>query len=52
MSRPSAPYYHKEDSDTYHWESSCSRNNYPGPGWKKTDTPPPGKEQCNECKGK
>lgn len=52
MSTPKAPYYHKTGSDTYHWEKSCSKNHYPDSGWKKTDTKPTGKEQCNECKGK
>ncbi len=52
MSKPSAPYYYKEGSDTYHWETSCSKNHYPAPGWKKTFTRPAGKEQCNECKTK
>ena len=40
MSKPNAPYYYKEGKDTYHWEKSCSNNNYPG------------KEQCNQCKSK
>jgi len=53
MSKPSAPYYYKENSsDAYHWETSCSKNNYPAPGWKKSYTPPAGREQCNECKSK
>ena len=52
MSKPEAPYYHKVDSDTYHWETSCSLNHYPAPGWEKTYTKPSGKEQCNECKSK
>jgi hypothetical protein len=52
MSTPSAPYYYKEGGDTYHWETSCSKNYYPAPGWKKTWTKPSGKEQCNECKSK
>jgi hypothetical protein len=51
MSTPSAPYYYKEGSDTYHWETSCSKNHYPAPGWKKTNSQP-SKEQCNECKSK
>lgn len=51
MSAPNAPYYYKEAHDTYHWETSCSKNNYPAPGWKKTNTRP-SKEQCNECKAK
>lgn len=25
MSSPSAPYYYKTDSDTSHWETSCSK---------------------------
>ena len=52
MSKLNAPYYYKEDSDTYHWEKSCSKNHYPAPGWKKSETKPRGKEQCNECKSK
>lgn len=52
MSNPSAPYYHKKGKDTYHWERSCSKNHYPEAGWEKTNTPPAGKEQCNECKAK
>lgn len=52
MSKPEAPYYHKLDSDVYHWEMSCSLNHYPDPGWEKTDEKPPGKEQCDQCKGK
>jgi len=40
MSIPSAPYYYKEGSDTYHWETSCSKNNYPAQGWKKTNSRP------------
>ncbi|MFQ5730095.1 MAG: hypothetical protein ACE5GN_07020 [Waddliaceae bacterium] len=52
MSRPAAPYYYKEGSDTYHWESSCSKNHYPAQGWKKVYSAPSGKEQCNECKSK
>jgi len=51
MSTPSAPYYYKEGSDTYHWETSCSKNYYPALGWKKTNSKP-SKEQCNECKSK
>jgi hypothetical protein len=51
MSQPSSPYYHKEDSDTYHWETSCSLNNYPGDGWERTYSRP-SKEQCEECKSK
>ncbi len=52
MSKPSPPYYYKEDSDTYHWETSCRKNHYPAPGWKKSNTRPSGREQCNECKAK
>jgi len=52
MSEPSAPYYTKDDSDTYHWETSCSQNNYPSAGWNKVWTKPTGKEQCNQCKSK
>ncbi len=52
MSTPSAPYYYKVGIDRYHWEKSCDKNNYPDPGWKKTDSKPAGKEQCNECKAK
>ncbi len=50
MSTPSPPYYYREDKDTYHWESSCSKNDYPGSGWERVSTKPSGKEQCNECK--
>ncbi len=53
MSKPTAPYYYKKNSnDTYHWERSCSKNFYPSEGWEKSDTPPSGREQCNECKNK
>lgn len=52
MSNPSSPYYYKEGSDTYHWETKCSKNMYPAPGWVKTDSKPSNKEQCNECKAK
>lgn len=52
MSTPKAPYYHKKESDTYHWEISCSNNHYPAHGWEKTDKKPAGKEQCDQCKGK
>ena len=53
MSKPKPPYYFKEDSDAYHWERSCSKNHYPNPGWKKSNTLPSGKrDQCNECKTK
>lgn len=51
MSKPSAPYYYKVGEDTFHWERNCSKNNYPGSGWKKTNVKP-SKEQCNECKSK
>lgn len=49
---PKGPYYYKESSDTYHWETSCSKNSYPANGWKKVSVKPTGREQCNECKGK
>ncbi|HWR82761.1 MAG TPA: hypothetical protein VN285_05635 [Candidatus Deferrimicrobium sp.] len=55
MSKAKPPYYFKDDPtvDNYHWETSCSKNNYPAPGWKKSDTLPSGKnDQCNECKSK
>lgn len=53
MSKPKSPYYYKESSDTYHWETSCSNNNYgKETGWKKTTEKPSGKEQCNQCKAK
>lgn len=52
MSTPSSPYYYKTSSDTYHWEKDCSKNHYPGDGWKKVSTKPTNREQCNECKGK
>lgn len=33
MSTPSAPYYYKDEPNTaYHWETSCSNNNYPAKG--------------------
>ncbi|MGF1803726.1 hypothetical protein L4C31_00515 [Aliivibrio sifiae] len=51
MSTPTAPYYHKKSSDTYHWETSCAQNNYPNDGWEKTNTKP-NKEQCDQCKAK
>lgn len=54
MSTPSAPYYHKRTSDTYHWERSCSKvpsNVSSDPAWEVTNTRP-SKEQCNECKSK
>lgn len=35
MSKPKAPYYHKTSSDTHHWETSCSKNSYPVPGWDR-----------------
>jgi len=53
MSKPSPPYYYKENSsDAYHWHTNCSKNHYPAPGWKKSYTAPTGREQCNECKTK
>jgi hypothetical protein len=53
MSQPRAPYYYRKDKDTYHWETSCSKNNYSAsdPNWVKTSVQP-SKEQCNECKAK
>lgn len=53
MSTPKAPYYYKKGKDTYHWEISCSKNNYSSndKDWVKTNNKP-NKEQCNECKGK
>lgn len=50
MSEPKAPFYYKKDSDTYHWEKSCSKNHYQEEGWETTKDVPAGKEQCNECK--
>ena len=53
MSTPSTPYYYKEHgADTYHWELSCTLNQYPAAGWKKSEVPPAGREQCNQCKAK
>lgn len=55
MSEPRAPYYYDKESDTYHWELSCSKNHYGEKGaenWEKTVTRPTGREQCNECKAK
>lgn len=53
MSKPSAPYYYKKEGrDVYHWERSCHLNKYPAPGWTSSNTPPAGREQCNECKSK
>lgn len=54
MSTPSAPYYYKKSGDTYHWETSCSKNHYSSSNsdWVKTNTKPSGREQCNECKSK
>jgi|BioPla2DNA2_1021312.scaffolds.fasta_scaffold599135_1 hypothetical protein len=52
MSKPHPPYYYKKDSDTYHWETSCSNNFYPAEGWVKSYTVPSGREQCNKCKEK
>lgn len=53
MSTPSAPYYYKKNSsDAYHWETSCSNNHYPAPGWEKSYTKPSNREQCNICKAK
>jgi len=52
MSKPKPPYYYHINRDTYHWEASCSKNFYPSEGWRKSDTAPSGREQCNECKEK
>ncbi|WP_165874523.1 hypothetical protein [Pectinatus cerevisiiphilus] len=54
MSTPKSPYYYKKDSDTYHWEISCSKNNYSpsNPDWVKTTTRPSSREECDECKAK
>lgn len=54
MSTPKAPYYYNKKSDTYHWETSCSNNNYTSSSadWVKTSDKPSGKEQCNQCKAK
>jgi len=36
MSKPTPPYYHKEESsDVYYWDVYCSKNHYPASGWKK-----------------
>lgn len=53
MSKPKAPYYYKKGEDTYHWETSCSKNKYSpsDANWVKINEQP-SKEQCNECKGK
>ena len=52
MSTPNSPYYYKKNGDTYHWETSCSKNAYSASdsNWVKTSTQLSGKEQCNECK--
>lgn len=55
MSESKAPYYYDKESDTYHWELSCSKNHYGEKGsenWVKTFTEPAGREKCNECKAK
>lgn len=54
MSEPKSPYYYKKSNDRYHWETSCSKNNYSENDneWVKTTVKPSGKEQCNECKSK
>lgn len=53
MSKPSPLYYYKETgSDTYHWEKSCSLNNYPASGWVAKQSKPTGREQCNQCQSK
>jgi len=51
MSTSSAPNYHKMGKDTYHWETSCSKNHYLAPSLKKTNIRS-SKEQSNECKMK
>ena len=49
MSKPSAPYYYKEeDSDVYHWEK-CHKNFHPAEGWEKTNEKPSNREQCDAC---
>lgn len=52
-SNPKPPYYYKYGQDTYHWETSCSKNKYSenDSKWVKTNTRPT-KAQCNECKQK
>jgi hypothetical protein len=52
MSIPKAPFYFKDGNDTYHWEFSCTKNHYPNSGWKKINSKPGNKEQCNECRSK
>jgi hypothetical protein len=54
MSAPAPPYYYKKSSDTYHWETGCSKNYYSptDPDWIVTESQPSGREQCNECKAK
>ncbi len=52
MSQPKAPYYYKNSSDTYHWETSCSKNHHPALDWEKVHDKPSNREQCNECKAK
>lgn len=54
MSQPKPYYYYKEKgSDTYHWETSCSQNQYgKAAGWNRSMTAPSGREQCNQCKAK
>jgi len=53
VSTPHGPYYYIEHgNDCYHWETSCSKNQYPASGWVKNNTPPAGREQCNDCKAK
>lgn len=54
MSDPKSPYYFKKTSDTYHWESSCSKNHYfeDQDNWEKVKEKPSNREQCDECKAK
>lgn len=54
MSKPHPPYYYNEKSkyNVYHWETSCTQNNYPNKGWIKTNIKPSGKDQCEQCKAK
>ncbi|MDR0984302.1 MAG: hypothetical protein LBL93_04760 [Ruminococcus sp.] len=53
MSPPRPPYYWKKDSDTYHWEKSCSNvpaNVSNNPDWEVGNSYPKWREQCDECK--
>ena len=51
MSEPKAPYYARMGRNDFHWETSCSRNEYPDRGWVKMDFEP-NRIPCEECKGK